>query len=265
MRLQFSPIDCVVKQIHNISIVDHGVKRMVLYMDTIVRLKDVTKEYKMGEVLVKASDNMNFEIGRGEFVVILGPSGSGKSTILNIIGGMDRADSGEVFIASEDITGYSDRELNMYRRNKVGFVFQFYNLLSNLTAFENIELVTTLVDNPISPQKLIEDVGLKDRAKNFPAQLSGGEQQRVAIARALAKNPEIVLCDEPTGALDYKTGKLILKLLHDVNRNMNKTVILITHNAAIAEMADRVIKVRSGSTESVVINENPVQPEGIEW
>ncbi len=231
----------------------------------IVIVENVVKEYVMGEVTVKASDNMSFEISEGEFVVVLGPSGSGKSTVLNMIGGMDRPTSGKVIIDGKDITKYSDNELTIYRRKKIGFVFQFYNLMPNLTAIENVELVIPLCDNPLKARDIINDVGLSERALNFPAQLSGGEQQRVAIARALVKNPLLLLCDEPTGALDYKTGKLILKLLYDINKSMNKTIIVITHNAAIAAMADRVITVKSGTVESVNINENPEPPERIEW
>lgn len=233
--------------------------------DSIITLKDVIKEYTMGEVTVRAADNMNFEIFRGEFIVVLGPSGSGKSTILNIIGGMDRATSGEVLVEGEDISKYSDSQLTAYRREKIGFVFQFYNLMSNLTAFENVDLVTQLSDNPLNAKDMITKVGLSERAGSFPAQLSGGEQQRVAIARALVKNPLLLLCDEPTGALDYNTGKLVLKLLYDINKSMNKTIIVITHNAAIAAMAHRVIKVRSGAVESITVNENPESPERIEW
>lgn len=233
--------------------------------DPIVLVKEVTKEYIMGEVTVKASDKMSFEIYRGEFVVVLGPSGSGKSTVLNMIGGMDRPTYGEVLVEGENITNYSDNELTMYRRKKIGFVFQFYNLMSNLTALENVELVKSLSDNPLDSDKIMGEVGLSERKSNFPAQLSGGEQQRVAIARALVKNPLLLLCDEPTGALDYKTGKLILRVLYDINKNTNKTIIVITHNAAIAAMADRVIRVRSGAVESITINENPESPERIEW
>lgn len=233
--------------------------------DPIVIVKDVTKEYIMGEVTVKASDKMSFEIFRGEFVVVLGPSGSGKSTVLNMIGGMDRPTDGEVFVEGKNITNYSDNELTMYRRKNIGFVFQFYNLMSNLTALENVELVKSLSNNPLNSDDIMKEVGLSERKSNFPAQLSGGEQQRVAIARALVKNPLLLLCDEPTGALDYKTGKLILRVLYDINKNANKTIVVITHNAAIAAMADRVIRVRSGSVESVTINENPESPERIEW
>lgn len=233
--------------------------------DPIVVVKDVTKEYIMGEVKVKASDKMSFEILRGEFVVVLGPSGSGKSTVLNMIGGMDRPTSGEVIIEGKNITNYSDNELTIYRRKNIGFVFQFYNLMSNLTALENVELVRSLSDNPLNAEDIMKDVGLSDRSSNFPAQLSGGQQQRVAIARALVKNPLLLLCDEPTGALDSKTGKLILKLLYDINKNSNKTIIVITHNAAVANMADRVIKVKNGQVDSITVNESPESPERIEW
>lgn len=233
--------------------------------DPIVVVKDVTKEYIMGEVKVKASDKMSFEILRGEFVVVLGPSGSGKSTVLNMIGGMDRPTSGEVIIEGKNITNYSDNELTIYRRKNIGFVFQFYNLMSNLTALENVELVRSLSDNPLNAEDIMKDVGLSDRSSNFPAQLSGGQQQRVAIARALVKNPLLLLCDEPTGALDSKTGKLILKLLYDINKTSNKTIIVITHNAAVANMADRVIKVKNGQVDSITVNESPESPERIEW
>lgn len=233
--------------------------------DPIVVVKDVIKKYTMGEVTVKASDGMSFEVLRGEFVVVLGPSGSGKSTVLNMIGGMDRPTSGEVSVDGKDITKFSDSELTMYRRKNIGFVFQFYNLMSNLTALENVELVKSLSDDPLNPKEMIREVGLSERADNFPAQLSGGEQQRVAIARALVKNPLLLLCDEPTGALDYNTGKLVLKLLYDINKTMNKTIIVITHNAAIAAMADRVIRVKSGTVEAVTVNSNPEPPERIEW
>lgn len=231
----------------------------------IIVLKDIVKEYKMGEVSVKAADGISFEVDAGEFVVVLGPSGSGKSTILNIIGGMDKPTSGEVWVEERNIAGFTDKELTAYRRKSIGFVFQFYNLMPNLTAVENVELVTQVSENPLDVQEVMKSVGLNDRMNNFPAQLSGGEQQRVAIARAVAKNPAILLCDEPTGALDYKTGKSILKLLYEVNRNMKKTIIIITHNAAIGAMADKIIRIKSGVVESVVLNENPVQAEGIEW
>lgn len=231
----------------------------------IVSIKNVVKEYAMGEVIVKAVEKMSFDIGYGEFVVVLGPSGSGKSTVLNIIGGMDRPTMGEVWVDGKNIAEYSDKELTSYRRTKVGFVFQFYNLIPNLTVLENVELAANVSDNPLDSKDMLNRVGLDKRLKNFPSQLSGGEQQRVSIARALVKNPSILLCDEPTGALDYKTGKLILKLLYDINRKMNKTTIVITHNTAIAAMADRVIHVKSGNVEAVTINENPEIPERIEW
>ncbi len=233
--------------------------------DAIVSVKDMVKEYTMGEVKVRAADGMNFEVERGEFVVVLGPSGSGKSTLLNIVGGMDKATSGEIWVDGKNIAGYSVKDLTLYRKKNIGFVFQFYNLLPNLTAVENIELVTGVSENPLKPEEILQEVGLLDRKNNFPSQLSGGEQQRVAIARAVVKNPQLLLCDEPTGALDYKTGKLVLKLLRDINRNMKKTTMVITHNAAIASMADRVIKVKSGLVESVSLNSNPESPERIEW
>lgn len=233
--------------------------------NSIVVLNDVVKEYIMGEVTVKAADGMSFEIMDGEFVVVLGPSGSGKSTILNIIGGMDKPTAGQVLIQGKDIAAYSDKELTIYRRKNIGFVFQFYNLIPNLTAFENVELVTQIGDNPLNSKDIMRELALGERMDNFPSQLSGGEQQRVAIARALVKNPLMLLCDEPTGALDYSTGKLILKMLHEVNRNMKKTTVVITHNAAIGAMADRVIRVRSGQVEAISINNNPEPPERIEW
>ena len=231
----------------------------------LVVVKDVVKEYVMGEVLVKAANNMSFTVEKGEFVVVLGPSGSGKSTILNIIGGMDRPTSGEVWVDGENIADSTDQELTIYRRNKIGFVFQFYNLMPNLTALENVDLITQVSSNPLDPEEVLREVGLGHRLSSFPAQLSGGEQQRVAIARAIAKNPLLLLCDEPTGALDYETGKAILKLLHDVNKKLGKTAIIITHNVAIAQMADKVIRVRSGEVESVRLNQNPLPPERIEW
>lgn len=231
----------------------------------IIVLKDVVKEYAMGEVKVMAADGVSFEIKCGEFVVMLGPSGSGKSTVLNIIGGMDRPTSGEVLIDGKNIVELSDAELTVYRRKNIGFVFQFYNLMPNLTALENIELAAQITPNPIDIRQVMEAVGLEQRGGNFPSQLSGGEQQRVAIARAVVKNPLLLLCDEPTGALDYSTGKLILKLLLNVNKIMQKTVMVITHNAAIGAMADKVIKMKSGKVESVTINDNPLPPERIEW
>lgn len=231
----------------------------------LVEVKNVSKEYVMGEVTVKAADDMSFNIEAGEFVVILGPSGSGKSTVLNIVGGMDRPSGGEVWVEGRNIAKYTDKELTLYRKKSIGFVFQFYNLMPNLTALENVELVMQTSDDPLDAKEVLSDLGLGERLDNFPSQLSGGEQQRVALARALVKNPILLLCDEPTGALDYQTGKSILKLLNDINKNKKKTVVIITHNSAIAAMADKVIRVRSGQVDSLEINENPLPPEGIEW
>jgi len=219
----------------------------------------------MGEVEINALDGVNFSIDKGEFVVIAGASGAGKSTILNILGGMDKPTSGEIQVDGNRVDTYSDKELITYRRFDIGFVFQFYNLVQNLTAIENIELATQISKDPLDKEKILEAVGLKDRRNNFPAQLSGGEQQRVAIARALAKNPKLLLCDEPTGALDYNTGKSILKLLQDMCRNMGMTIVVITHNLALTSMGDKVIKVKSGKINSITINENPTPVEGIEW
>lgn len=231
----------------------------------LVEVKNVSKEYVMGEVTVKAADDMSFSIEAGEFVVILGPSGSGKSTVLNIVGGMDRPSGGEVWVEGRNIAKHTDKELTLYRKKSIGFVFQFYNLMPNLTALENVELVMQTSDDPLDAKEVLSDLGLGERLDNFPSQLSGGEQQRVALARALVKNPILLLCDEPTGALDYQTGKSILKLLNDINKNKKKTVVIITHNSAIAAMADKVIRVRSGQVDSLEINENPLPPEGIEW
>ncbi|WP_281426070.1 ABC transporter ATP-binding protein [Crassaminicella profunda] len=219
----------------------------------------------MGEVTVKALERASFHINEGEFVVILGPSGSGKSTLLNILGGMDQPTKGTFHLMDQNITSYNDKALTNYRRDKIGFVFQFYNLMANLTARENVELATEICKNPLAIDQVLEDVGLKDRKNHFPSQMSGGEQQRVAIARAVAKNPLLLLCDEPTGALDYETGIAILSLLSNINKNYKKTVIVITHNAPIAQMADRVIKMRSGEIIENYLNENPINPERIEW
>ncbi len=219
----------------------------------------------MGEVEVHALNGVSFEAYEGEFIVILGPSGSGKSTLLNIIGGMDKATSGEVLYRDKDLTKYTDKELTAFRRNNVGFVFQFYNLMANLTSKENVELATEICEDPLDIEKILSDVGLMDRMDHFPSQLSGGEQQRVAIARAVAKNPDVLFCDEPTGALDFQTGISILKLLCDINKKYNKTVIVITHNSSIAEIANRVIKMRSGKIIENYINENPISPEGVGW
>ena len=233
--------------------------------DSIFKLESVSKIYKMGEVGVRALIGTELNIKSGELVVVLGPSGSGKSTLLNILGGMDTATSGRVFFQDNDISKYNDNQLTLFRRKNIGFVFQFYNLMPNLTARENIELATEISDNPMNIEEVLEKVGLGDRAYHFPSQMSGGEQQRVAIARAVAKNPDVLLCDEPTGALDYNTGKLVLKLLRDINKETGKTVIIITHNQPIADMASRLIKMRSGEVVENYYNDNPIDPELIEW
>ena len=230
-----------------------------------VLMQDVVKTYHMGEVEIHAVSGIDLEIYKGEFAVVVGPSGAGKTTVLNILGGMDTATSGRIIIDGADISKYSSRQLTGYRRDDVGFVFQFYNLIQNLNALENVEMAMQICRDPLDPKTVLEEVGLKDRMYNFPAQLSGGEQQRVAIARALAKNPKLLLCDEPTGALDYQTGKAILKLLQDTCREKGMTVILITHNLAIAPMADRVIQIRSGKVSNVTVNEKPMPIENIEW
>ena len=230
-----------------------------------IEFKEVVKEYTVGETKIRALDGANFEIDKGELVVIVGPSGAGKTTALNILGGMDSCTSGKVIIDEKEINNYSEKELTRYRRESIGFVFQFYNLVQNLTAIENVELATQICKNPIDPETTIEKVGLKNRKNNFPSQLSGGEQQRVAIARAIAKNPKILLCDEPTGALDYNTGKQILKLLQDTCRKEKMTVMIITHNSAIAPMADKVIRFKNGKSEDIIINENPTSIDEIEW
>ncbi|HYE81996.1 MAG TPA: ABC transporter ATP-binding protein [Clostridia bacterium] len=234
-------------------------------MEPIITIKDVVKEYVMGEVKIRAADGISFEVGQGELVVVLGPSGAGKSTVLNILGGMDFPTSGEVWVNGRDIARFNQNELTMYRRKHIGFVFQFYNLMPNLTALENVEIAAQICDDPMDAVSVLNNVGLGERMANFPAQLSGGEQQRVSIARAVAKNPTLLLCDEPTGALDYMTGKSILKLLRDVNRDFKKTVIIITHNSPIAQMADKVVKIKNGKVEAVKLNENPVPIERIEW
>ncbi len=230
-----------------------------------VRLKNVSKIYRMGEVEIRAVDKIEFTIDKGEFVVVVGPSGAGKTTVLNILGGMDTVTSGDVLVDGENIAKYSQRKLTGYRRDDIGFVFQFYNLVPNLTAKENVELALQICKEPLDAVQVLKEVGLGDRLDNFPAQLSGGEQQRVSIARALAKNPKLLLCDEPTGALDYQTGKAILKLLQDTCRQKKMTVIVITHNSALTPMADRVIKIKNGKVSKMYLNENPEPIENIEW
>ena len=230
-----------------------------------IEFNNVTKQYKMGEVTINALNNTNFEIEKGELVVIVGPSGAGKTTTLNILGGMDTATSGKVLVDNKEITRLTNKQLITYRRNDIGFVFQFYNLVQNLTVKENVELATQLCPDALNVDEILNKVGLENRKDNFPSQLSGGEQQRVAIARAIAKNPKLLLCDEPTGALDYKTGKSILKLLQNMARKENMTVIIITHNGAIAPMADKVIHFKNGTAEKIIINENPESIDNIEW
>ncbi len=230
-----------------------------------IEFVNVNKKYKMGEVTIDALNNTSFSINEGELVVIVGPSGAGKTTTLNILGGMDRATSGQVYVDNREITKLSGRDLISYRRNEIGFVFQFYNLVQNLSAKENVELATQLCHDALNVDEIMDLVGLSNRKDNFPSQLSGGEQQRVAIARAIAKNPKLLLCDEPTGALDYKTGKSILKLLQDMCRQRKMTVVIITHNTAVAPMADKVIHIKNGTSEKVEINDNPVSIDNIEW
>jgi putative ABC transport system ATP-binding protein len=230
-----------------------------------VKLEKVSKIYGSKEVRIVAVDEISFQIGKGEFVVVVGPSGAGKTTVLNILGGMDKATSGQVLVDGKDIAKFSNRQLTAYRREDIGFVFQFYNLVPNLTALENVELALQICKDPLDARTVLEEVGLKERLTNFPAQLSGGEQQRVSIARALAKNPKLLLCDEPTGALDYQTGKAILKLLQDMCRERGMTVIVITHNSALAPMADRVIKIKNGKVSHMTLNEHPMPVEEIEW
>ncbi len=234
-------------------------------MSKYIEFVDVKKIYKMGEVEINALDGVDFSIDKGEFVIVAGASGAGKSTILNILGGMDSATSGKILVDNNEISKYNAKELTTYRRYDIGFVFQFYNLVQNLTAVENVELATQICENPLDPEETLEAVGLDHRKFNFPAQLSGGEQQRVAIARALAKNPKLLLCDEPTGALDYNTGKAILKLLQDTCRSRAMTIVVITHNLALTPMGDKVIKVKNGKVHSITVNENPTPVERIEW
>ena len=234
-------------------------------MGAFVRFDQVKKTYRMGEVEIQALRDATFSVERGELCVIVGPSGAGKTTLLNILGGMDTLTEGRVFLGEEEISAYSPRQLTTYRRHDIGFVFQFYNLVPNLTALENVELASQICSSPLDAAQVLRSVGLVDRMANFPAQLSGGEQQRVAIARALAKNPQLLLCDEPTGALDYTTGKAILQLLQDMSRRQGMTVIIITHNSALTAMADRVIQVKNGTVLSVDINDRPAPVEEIEW
>ena len=230
-----------------------------------IELKNVGKHYRMGEITINAAADVNFSVEKGELAVITGPSGAGKTTILNILGGMDTCDEGEVYLDGKLISKYNPRQLTTYRREDVGFVFQFYNLIQNLTARENVELATEICKNPMSASEVLGLVGLSDRMNNFPSQLSGGEQQRVAIARAIARNPKILLCDEPTGALDDNTGKAILKLLQEMSREVNMTVVIITHNIAITPMADRVVRMKNGTVAQIVKNDHPTPVERIEW
>jgi len=234
-------------------------------LDNFIKLENVRKTYVMGEVEIHAVNDVSFSIDKGEFVIILGASGAGKSTILNLLGGMDQATSGKIVVDGNEISSYSTKQLTKYRREEIGFVFQFYNLVQNLNALENVELAVEICRNPLNPMEVLHGVGLKDRISSFPSQLSGGEQQRVSIARALAKNPKLLLCDEPTGALDYNTGRSIFKLLTQTVKKYNMTVIVITHNSALAPIADKVITVRNGQVDSVVKNPDPVPIERIEW
>ena len=234
-------------------------------MKDFIEFKNVKKSYTMGEVIIKAVDDVSFSIDKGEVVIVLGASGAGKSTILNLLGGMDNVTDGNIFVNGNEISKYDKKGLTTYRREEIGFVFQFYNLIQNLNALENVELAVEICKDPINPLEVLKSVELEDRIYNFPSQLSGGEQQRVSIARALAKNPKLLLCDEPTGALDYNTGKSILKILYDTSKKYNMTVIIITHNSAIAPIADKVITVKSGKVQDVKINSNPVSIESIEW
>lgn len=230
-----------------------------------ISFKDVHKIYKMGDTEIHANNGISFQIEKGEFVVIVGPSGAGKSTTLNILGGLDKCDSGEIHVDKNLVSSYNDKELTEYRRYDIGFVFQFYNLIPNITALENVELAAQIVENSFDPEQILVNVGLGHRIHNFPSQLSGGEQQRVAIARALAKNPKLLLCDEPTGALDYHTGKQILKLLHDTCKTTGTTVVVITHNAAVAPMADKVIEIRDAKVTEIIKNDHPIDISEIEW
>lgn len=235
------------------------------FMEPFISFQDVTKVYKIGDIEIRASDGVNFEVEKGEFVVIVGPSGAGKTTILNLLGGMDQASSGKIMVDGQNIALYDDRQLTQYRRDDIGFVFQFYNLVQNLTALENVELASQISKDPLDEKMVLKRVELENRMNNFPAQLSGGEQQRVAIARAIAKNPKLLLCDEPTGALDYLTGKAILALLREMCDKYNMTVIVITHNSALSSMADRVIHLKNGKVDEMFLNEHPQSIQEIEW
>lgn len=230
-----------------------------------IEVKNLTKKYKTGDIEIAAVNNISFEVNKGEIVVIVGASGAGKTTLLNLMGGMDNATFGNILIDGKDIATYNEHQLTEYRRNDIGFVFQFYNLIQNLNAVENVELATQICSNTLNAEMILEQVGLADRKYNFPSQLSGGEQQRVSIARAIAKNPKLLLCDEPTGALDYKTGKEVLKLLQDMARKNNMTVFIITHNQAIAPMADRIIRMKSGAIEENKLNPTPISIDEVEW
>ena len=234
-------------------------------MEYLLQFKNVSKEFHVGDTVIKANDNLSFNIKQNEFCIIVGPSGSGKTTLLNLLGGMDSVTSGEIIVDNEDISKYNEKQLTLFRRNSIGFVFQFYNLMPNLTALDNVEIASEICQNPLDSKEALKAVGLDTRMKNFPSQLSGGEQQRVSIARAFAKNPKLLLCDEPTGALDYETGKKVLKVLYDLCKKRNKTVIVVTHNSALAPMADRVIHLKNGKVNGVEINENPQPIEEIEW
>ena len=234
-------------------------------MDTIVEFKNVSKRYNSGEIVVTTVDDVSFTIKKGELVIIVGASGAGKTTILNLLGGMDSSSDGDIWVEGQNISNFSQKQLTEYRRKNIGFVFQFYNLIPNLTALENVELASQISQNPLNETQVLKEVGLEQRLSNFPSQLSGGEQQRVAIARAIAKNPDILLCDEPTGALDYKTGKSILKLLQDTCRKNNKTVVIITHNSLIEDIGDRIIRVNSGRITENIVNEFPKSIDEIEW